>query len=512
MESKDKNFILGIDNSGDVCGPDEFFNAPVAAALGARFLVYHYRPKLSIAEETERALLFAKRCEEHGLSFVLNTEIGNWAKELKSPDGWDWVSREDGGHRFHFPPEVLQAFASSEAFAGVLYDEAEHAQMFRNLSIAMDNDGFDVPFFPDKEELTVREASEHIIERAKELADENKGAGAPRVMSEYVWPSLMHGFAKAGWDIACKLQKENWSNIWAACAMGAARQYGRELWACVDNWFGVTYPGHSPAEMQSNLLFAYRTGFDRAYVENTGGNGNFYTMKPDGSFTFTEYGERYKEFAGLADGGDRDYSHRDFEPDIAVIRFDDTFWGQGKNMPWKDMLFGIPTLQSTPVSREWLKAFHTITRGAVNEQSLSWGRWDVYIKTPHRSFAPAKGPVVYDETVRYEDLKTASLLFLCGEYISEETLADVRRLVREGVTAVTGVRFAPAETAAGYAGGTLAVDDGNGRWILTDDMASPEVKAEVRPLLGEPDEMTYRFHGKTVRFHISDDGNELVEL
>ena len=53
----------------------------------------------------------------------------------------------------------------------------------------------------------------------------------------------------------------------------------------------------------------------------------------------------------------RSYTFRDFEPEIAIIRFDDTEWGQGKNvycdvdydnkddhkkirLYWKDWLFG----------------------------------------------------------------------------------------------------------------------------------------------------------------------------
>jgi hypothetical protein len=62
-------------------------------------------------------------------------------------------------------------------------------------------------------------------------------------------------------------------------------------------------------------------------------------------------------------------------------------------------------------------------------------------------------------------------------------------------------------------GGTAVVPDGEGRWVITDDMASDEVKAAVAPLLGEPDEMSFRFlGGHTVRFKISEDGNGLSEV
>ncbi len=513
MSSMEKNFYIGVDNSGEDCGAELFFNAPVAKELGAEFVVYHYRPKLSVRQETEKAYMLAKRFEENGIYFVINTETGNWSETLTSTDGYDWVTREDGGHRFKFPRQVLEAFASSKMFAGVLYDEAEHAQLFRNLSIGMEGGTPDLPFFPDAPGLDLRQTDEHICSCAKELVEENMSLGAPRVMCEYVWPSLMHNFARAGMHIAYKQQKENWSNIWAAIAMGAARQYGCELWACVDLWFRATYPGHSAAEMASNLLFAYRTGIDRVYVENSGGK-NFYTMQPDGSFILGEFGKYYKEIVDKYIAPcEREYSHLDFEPDIAIIRFDDTFWGQGKNMPWKDMLFGNPEHKSSERSGEWLKAWHTITHGAVKQKSLSWGRWDVYLSDAHRSFAPAKGPIVYDDKARYNDLKTAKLLFLCGEFIGDETLADAGTLVREGATAVTSARFAPAGITLGYTGGTATVQDEKGKWVITDDMASDEVKAEINELLGEPDEMTFNFKGgRTVRFKISADGNELTEL
>lgn len=513
MEKMKKSFYIGVDNSGEDCGTDNYFNAPVAKELGAKFVVYHYRPMLTIEQETQRALMLCKRFEDHGIYFILNTEIGNWAETLPSPDGYDWVAREDGGHRFKFHPQVMEAFAASKMFAGVLYDEAEHAQLFRNLSIGMEGGTPDLPFFHDAPGLDLRETDDHIRRCAKELVDENRSLGSPRVLCEYVWPSLMHNFAKAGMHIAYKQQKENWSNIWAAIAMGAARQYGCELWTCVDLWFRATYPGHSPAEMASNLLFAYRAGIDRVYVENIG-DERFYTMQPDGNFILGEYGKLYKNFVDrYVNPAERDYNHLDFEPDIAIIRFDDTFWGQGKNMPWKDMLFGNPEHKSSEKNVEWLKAWHTITHGAVKTKTLSWGRWDLTLSDPHRSFAPAKGPIVFDENVRYEDLKTAGLLFLCGEFIGDETLADAGRLVQEGATAVTSVRFAPAGIAQGYTGGTLTVQDGKGKWVVTDDMASPEVKEELKDLLGEPDEITLNFKGgRKVRFKISEDGNELTEV
>ena len=129
----------------------------------------------------------------------------------------------------------------------------------------------------------------------------------------------------------------------------------------------------------------------------------------------------------------------------------------------------------------------------------------------HRSFAPANSPIVFDGTVSKELLKTVRLAFLCGLEISSSTLQSVEELVKEkGLVVVTSSRFAPQRFASQYTVGTKAFTDGKGRWILTDDMASNEVKRLVQPFLGKDNEIVCRFKGnKVVRMKISPDGNEL---
>lgn len=516
MEPMGSRFYIGMDTSGDKTAPGEFFNAPVAHELGVEFIVYHYRPTGTVAEETGQAARLIKQFEAHGIYFINNNEVGNWSDYKTGPDGFDWVNREeDKCHCFKYPPSVLQAYARSPAFAGVLYDELEHSIINRNLSITLKGGRKDLPQFPDATGLSLEEADGHICAYAKKLVAENVSNGAPRVMGEHVWPVLFHNFARAGMPDVYKQQKENWSNVYAACAAGAAMQYGVELWACVDLWNHNNYPGHSPDEMEANLLFAYLFGVDRAYVENIGRGDCFYTMLEGGGFRINEYGKRYRRFAKeYIPAHPRPYTFRDFLPSTAIIRFDDTDWGQGYSLPWADRLFGAYNLKTSRESHEWLRAWSTITHGHTLPQSISFNCLPPYEGKPHRSFAPANGPIVFDHTVSGALLDSVKLAFLCGSIISKQTLKEVTSRVRQGkMSVVSSPRFAPEEIRRAYAGGTYPARLGAGLWVITDDMASKEVYGAVRPLLGPPDEMTYAYKdGTRLRFKISDDGNTFTRL
>ena len=51
-------------------------------------------------------------------------------------------------------------------------------------------------------------------------------------MTEDVFPVMLHTFARAGFDPAPKFLKESIDPVFAAIAIGAAREYGREF--CVN--------------------------------------------------------------------------------------------------------------------------------------------------------------------------------------------------------------------------------------------------------------------------------------
>ncbi len=523
-----KNFYIGIDNSGDKCKPEEFFNADAMKALGVDFVVYHYRgPKGTIGDEMKKMEKLGNSFNERGLKVIVNVESGNWSLDMASTDGYNWVKQPGNLHLFKFPPEVLKSLNKSPAVWGVLYDELEHSQITRNLTITLRNPGIELVSLAETTGLDFKSADKAVGDGARSLADECKSYGSSKVLTEHVWPVLFHNFARAGITPVYKQMKENWSNVWAACAMGACLQYNTELWTCIDFWNHNKFPGHSAKELWGNLLFAYWAGVDKAYVESIG--NHIYETDDNNKISLKERGESLSHFAKeYVTDHPRPYTFRDFEPAVAIIRFDDTEWGQGKNvycsvdyvvngetkkinLYWKDWLFGAYDLHTSPESEEWIKAWHTITHGMVKKESLSWNAGNYYEGLPHRSFAPANSPVVFDDLVTKEHIKTVKLAFLCGLFISKNTLADVSSLVKKnGLVVVTSRRFAPARFATDYSGGTKVFRDGKGKWIITDDMAGDDLKNLVKPLLGKEDEIVYKFRGnRVVTMKISSDGNEL---
>jgi len=522
-QAAEKQFFVGIDNSGDKYQSGEFFNYQAMEALGVDFISYKYRgPEVTIEEEAAKLKKLLDRAEEKNLKIVFNVESGNWSLDMLSTDGHNWVKQSGDLHQFRFPPQVLKSIQQSPAFWGTLYDELEHSQITRNLTIALRNPGVDRVSLAEPTGMDFKSADEAVFKGAKSLVGYNQGFGNGKVLTEHVWPVLFHNFARAGMTPAYKQMKENWSNVWAACAMGACLQYNQELWACLDFWNHNTYPGHSAEELQGNLLFAYWSGADKAYVENV---GSLYSLNENQNVKLEERGEVFRAFAKeYVPSNPRPYSFRDFEPQIAIIRFDDTEWGQGKDvfcsveeggqtidLYWKDWLFGAYDLNTSPESEEWIKAWHTITHGIVKKESLSWNAGNYYKGMPHRSFAPANSPVVFDDSVTKEHLKTVKLAFLCGLFMSNQTLSDISELVKKnGLVVVTSARFAPKELVAGYTGGTKEFRDGKGKWIISDDMAGDELKKRVRPFIGNDDEIVYHFKGnRKVTMKISPDGNKL---
>ena len=522
--SQGKNFYIGIDNTGDKCKSGEFFNSEAMDSLGVDFVVYHYHgPTGTVKDEVEKMKALGESFAKKGLKVIVNTECGNWSESLVDKDGNDWVKQPDGLHLFKFPHDVLVSLNQSNAVWGIQYDELEHSQITRNVSLTIENPSIKVVSLAETNGMTFTEADDAVCKGAKSLVAECKADGTNNVFSENVWPVLYHNFARAGMIPVYKQMKEGWSNVWAACAMGACLQYDKDLCACLDLWNHDVFPGHSAAELRGNLYFSYWAGADKAYVEAIG--KHTYVLKEDGHIVLKERGKVFSDFTHkYLPANPRPYTFRDYQPEIAIIRFDDTDWGQANHvysiwanegdtlkLYWPDWLFGAYNLNRSDASEEWIRAWNTITHGWVKKNSLSWANYEAYKDMPHRSFAPANAPIVYDQTVTRKYLETVKLVFLCGLQISRQTISDVTDLVREkGLTVVTSVRFAPERFAKRYSDGIKEFKDGKGRWILTDDMASDELKNRLNPFLGHENEIIYNFKGnRTVRMEISPDGNEL---
>ena len=231
------NFYLGIDNSGDRCKPGEFFNPVAMDSLGVDFVVYHYRgPEGTVADEAKKMEKLGNDFQKANLKVVVNVECGNWHIDMKSTDGYEWVSQPDNLHLFKFPPNVQKSLNQSEAVWGIQYDELEHSQITRNLSITIEHPDVELVSLAETTGMDFKSADNAVYKGARSLVDECKRYGTRQVLTEHVWPVLFHNFARAGITPVYKQMKENWSNVWAACAMGACLQYNQELWACLDFW------------------------------------------------------------------------------------------------------------------------------------------------------------------------------------------------------------------------------------------------------------------------------------
>jgi hypothetical protein len=519
-------FYLGMDVSGDRNPTNGFFNSAAMDSLGVDFAVWHYHTRnLTVKEGAQKMVKLVETARKENLKVVVNVEEGNFDLNIAGADGVSMIRKSDNTHLYQFPDEILKSLNAPDVIWGIQYDELEHSQITRNMSISIEHPDKELACLVETTGMTFKEADSAVYEGAKDLYKSIHKFGIPHVYTEHVWPVLFHNFAKAGLTPVYKQMKEGWSNIWAAAAMGAAIQYDKELWACLDFWHGSKFPGHSAESLSSNLLFAYWAGVDKAYVEGMG--KHTYQLDQNGRVNLLARGAAFRNFAkDYVPRNKRNYTFRDFEPEIAIIRFDDTAWGQGDDvfttvkstksgslqsrLYWKDFLFGAYNLKTSAESEEWIRAWHSITHGATHEKSLSWNAANIYHGRDYRCFAPANAPIVFDQEVKPEHLQSVKLAFLCGLFMSENTLSNVNGLVKRGLVTVTSARFVPAHIAKKYKGGTRVFADGKGKWIVTDDMAGKEVQKHIKPFIGNDNQITMKFKGdRKIVFDISPDGKEL---
>lgn len=499
-----KPLLIGYHTSDDrfFCNSPEFYQ-PAQTGGGVDFILCHFDPSgVSVSEECERVKKTVKVIKNLGAEAIINFEHQNFVYSYTSSDGHDWANHSDGTHRLNLPECFKEAMASEGNLYGVMYDELEHVIINRNLSITLASKfKIDVPVFPVSDSSDVIEQGKLLDNQLKDYADKMKTGGVNTLSGEHVFPVMFHTFAKNGIIPNFKSQKESFSNVQFAVAAGAALQYKTPLFNCIDMWYRMTFPGHSASELEANLKFAYLAGVDRVYVESS---KVFFKDKEAGKYN--DIGEVFSRFTKEYRGRERDYNVQDYKPEIGIIRFEDTFWGQGSTpLPWRNMLFGNPKIKVGKPAREWIQAFNIITHGETGNGGICSDRIEPRSLLPHRSFASMNGTAVFDENVTEEALSSLKLCFLCGYAISENTMTAVRKLVREnGLTVVTPSRFAPFKKTRK---GMYEVSDGKGTWIVTDNLKSAKLRKRLAPFLGNKGEMKYRFGDKTLHMKITDNGN-----
>lgn len=464
--------------------------------------------------ETNQAMMAL--CERLGLNFAL-------ACHHRNPD--EATCRE--------------AVARGAAFQGIVFDELEHIRLMNPQFSPPSAD----PLLADPASFeSLQDAYDRTLAGYRNLKAHFDALGVPRLVSTHVWPELLHLAARAGFVPCPKICKEFYSPVSLGIGMGAAKQYGRDLWADCDLWYFQLVPGHPPEEMWCNLLLAYWLGVDCVYLEGCG-----YNLFPAGKqgtpfslvnpvdtarYQLTPHGEALKRFCKeYLPKNPRCWTFRDVKPNIAVIRFEDGDYGQAS---WSDnRLYGSKNLHSDADTAAWRKVWNLLTFGRTGEDGLAYFKASIphpvfeprhhvdvtpsYATDPaasgmHSFFVPLNGVVVYDYLVGYELLKEVPLILVTGKQISEETAAAVRKCAQEGATCVIWGALAKSCGFSEYAGGTVEQATGSGKMLFTDDFAAPEVAKCCAPFLGSGDEIRYRFGDRRVTLHRVADNDIRVEI
>jgi len=436
-------------------------------------------------------------------------------------------------HRIFPEPECIDIAKKSKYFKGVVFDELAHISVINSNLYHISKD-----FCMIKEPNKINNLHEAYdatymgyLNLRKKYEEMNTS-----VVATHIWPILNHVAAKAGLTPCPKICKELYSPVSLSLGLGAAKQYGTELWVDCDLWYYALVPGHGSEEFKSNLLLAYWLGADRIYIEGSGFNLHemgkqgvpFSMMKliHDKRYQLTEHGEVLKWFCRTyIPEHPRPWTFRDIVPDVVIIRKDDTCHGQRFGNYFPDHLFGVPTLHSTPDTEAWLGLWNLLTYHKTGSDGLTyfkggyalpdfeesgWSKdiygtagWESYASRPftasqHSFFAPLNGAVVYDHTANYELIKDAKLIFVTGIEVTESTMKAIKRCVKEGAICI-GWHNLMKEHGFELDGlHVKTIEYGKGQFVITDDFENGEVYGIVAKYLNTPNEISYRFGNNRV--------------
>lgn len=265
--------------------------------LGVEFIVWHVHPDELDSGLVQKAVDF---CRRDGLGYLFNTEVVNYLPRDKR------FVPGDRTYRWDIKADVLDKLKDDPLFLGVVYDEAI---LMQNLAGTRVGNRTIEPYFVDTRKMTPEKAFEAVAGKIDELSAYYQRYNGMMVM-ETLFPDASFVASRGGAVLAVKLLKENYLDLAAMMAGGAARQYlsengkkgrGLELWACVDLWYLDMFPnaemhgtigkdgGHTSQELRQALEYAYNTGFDAAYIEMNKG-------VMDTEWKLTEHGRTVVEF------------------------------------------------------------------------------------------------------------------------------------------------------------------------------------------------------------------------
>lgn len=532
VKAQDKNYIFngtcafGVEGSApkEVQLLDEFLKA--CQDLGAEFIVCQFAPKNfnpAVKSQSETWCWYgtekdfndlANACRKHNMTYFANQEVTNYSKdgEILDENHNDVLAHADKTHRWDITGKLLLNSSKNPEFRGVLYDEAEHGQMRREVNTNGSNESSTDqihPYFAVTDGMGLEQAYNAVYKSARKVAENYRKAGVTP-MTEHVFPAMQFTFARAGFDIATKFMKEGMDPVYAAIAIGAAKQYGRDFCVSPDlwgwpNWVDPSgFPGHPTEELRASLLYAYWIGATRIFVENIRGlierKSEFGEMK----YQPTEYGKVFQWFVKeYVPSHPRQYTFRDIHPEVAILRLDDSCWGQSNS--WlPDYLYGAVNLHTTPETAAWFQIWKLLTHGLTHEEGLSFHN-NSYSNLKHDFFYPLKDVIVYDHLAGEKEMDGLKLVFLTGVRISPQTLNAVRAFVKKGGLCVSLTSLAPTE----FKSKLGKISDGAGQWLFVKDFDLEEVRTAVSPFLGKPDEISYRIGKQRLTVKIGKNRNSI---
>lgn len=381
---------------------------------------------------------------------------------------------------------------NNDTFLGFMLDECDHMQLNAHWPVVEYYGYGGRHYFADTDGLTLDEAQEAVEKGMKDRVQKLKIDGKD-VAGEYLYPGMMHTAARAGLSASPKILKETYGPVMIAAGLGASLQYGGCFGIDCDAWWHPETVGHTDKRVESSLKLAYWAGADRIYME-----GGFGVC---GHPSETVQPQLLKQFAKeyLSDRT-RGYSWRDYRPEVAIIRQDDTCFDIRQKHPgeYPGPLYGH--ISAKEENTEWLNLLNLLSHGYVRNDSASHN-WECRSILARTLFAPFYKLVIFDETVTGTILDSIKLFFLTGPKISPDTMEEVRKKVKEGAACVIPERLAPKIISEEVA----VLDDGDGKWIIVKDFYSLHyetwtsgpcneiLRRELMPLIGDGDTLVYDF-------------------
>lgn len=449
-----------------------------AADFGVDFCDLHFGDRVDSLPQALEA------CDRAGVGYLLNFE--------GAPVGWTP------------PPGLKRDLADRPGFFGFLLDEADHMQINAHWPV-IDYYGYDDQhYLAETEGLDLFAARQAVLDALRQRNEACTVGGKPAGV-EFLFPVMMHTAAQARLNLSPKILKETCGPVMLAAALGAARQYGVDFWIDVDYWWHNEAIGHSAERFQSALLLAYWSGATRIYVE---GGARWSNNHPVGQAIEAAYRNFLSDYVPAHP---RPYDWRDFRPEIAIVRFDDTCFDQRQAYlgEYPGPLYGH--LPAGPENVEWLNIWSLLSHGFVRTDAASH-QWEARRFDSRTLFVPLHNVVVYDHEVGYNPLAGLRLIFLTGVTISPGTYAAVQRCVQEGATCVLPPRLAPPGSGLDSIKEITSVPAGGGCWLVVPEFyrlhyecfcggpVLPALREALAPLVGDGDQLVYNFGEWTARF------------